>query len=56
MEFLAPTLQLTISSNFQASGRVVENAWNQDSEADSQDNGWVQTDDAEDFNDYTEEY
>ncbi|MDA3891231.1 MAG: hypothetical protein PF517_06150 [Salinivirgaceae bacterium] len=56
MEFLAPTLQLTISSNFQASSGVVEKAWNQESEPETQDTGWVQTDDTEEFNNYTEEY
>ena len=53
MEFFAATLESTNGDVYQASGMVVNNS---DTEPDLLDNGWVQSDDSEDFNNYTEEY
>lgn len=56
MEFFAATLESTNGDVYQASGMVVNNSLNSDSETDILDTGWTQSDDSEEFNNYTEEY
>lgn len=56
MEFFAAALESTGGDVYQASGQVNHNAWYTNNEPDTFDTGWVQSEDAEEFNNFVEEY
>jgi len=55
MKFYVPNLETTDANFYQAVG-VVNNENNSPSDDSILDSGWVQTDDTDEFNNYTEEY
>ena len=56
MKFFAPNLDSTNADVYKTSGVEKETELNDFNEPEILDNGWVQTNDSDDFNNYIEEY